>query len=182
LRAGIVVFLGAGCQTIESDLSPQGTSLATGSTMTLLVPVTVPANRARVGLPVKRSGEAASGYEVHCLFEVENVGKVSQEIPVGDYRVKKTETERTYFVDEKRGPYLVASTGLLLASDRATPMYQVTNIFFEPGQAADLYRLGCSRLGGRGTRYVTIEEMEALLSGVVEFEDPGAGAERDVGG
>ena len=151
------------------EKGPVGTNLPAGSSMTLLVPFTVPADRARVGLPVKGGSRPASGYEVRCLFEVENLGKEPQQIPAGGYRIEKTRTERTYFVDEDRAPYLVAANGLLLAGEKPTPMYRVTNVFFEPGQAASLYRLGCSRLGGRDAPYVTIEEIEALLAGVVEF-------------
>lgn len=174
LPAGILVFLGAGCQTTNSDMGPKGTSLETGTSMTLLVPVTVPADRARIGLPVRESGGVEEGYEVRCLFEVKNLSKMPQEIPAGDYRVEKTETERTYFVDENQSPYLLAANGLLLAGEQPTPMYRVTNVFFEPDQAADLYRLGCSRLGGRNSQYVTIAEIETLLSGVVEFKNPGS--------
>lgn len=172
VQAGVLVLLCVACQTVASDLGPEGTSLATGSIMTLLIPVSVPAERARVGLSVSGGDGAEGGHEVRCLIEVENLGKASQEIPAGRYRVKKTETERTYFVDAKQSPILVASNALLLAGERATPMYRVTNVFFEPGQAADLYRLACSRLGGRDSRYVTIAEIEALLSGIVEFQDP----------
>ena len=145
--------------------------MAAGSSMRLLVPVTVPANRARVGLPVAPGDGAERGYELRCLLEVTNLGKASQEIPAGPYRIEKTQTERTYFVDENQAPIVVASNGLLLAGERATPMYRVTSVFFEPGQAADLYRLACSRLGVRDSRYVTIAEIEALLSGLVEFEN-----------
>jgi len=172
LQAGVLVLLSFGCQTLDSDLEPQGTSLAAGSSMRLLFPVTVPANRARVGLPIAPGDGAERGYELRCLLEVTNLGKASQEIPAGPYRIEKTQTERTYFVDEKQVPIVVASNGLLLAGgERATPMYRVTSVFFEPGQAADLYRLACSRLGVRDSRFVTIAEIEALLSGLVEFEN-----------
>ena len=170
MLTGLFVFVVGGCRTMEEG--PEGTSLPPGSSMTLLVPFTVPADRARVGLPTKDGGQPASGYEVRCLLEVENLGRVPQEIPAGEYRIEKTRTERTYFVDEDQTPYLVAANGLLLAGEKPTPMYRVTNVFFEPGQPASLYRLGCSRLGGRDSPYVTIDEIEALLAGVVEFSSP----------
>jgi len=168
-----MALLVAGCQSTDHRGGPKGTSLPPGSTVTLLQEVTVPAGRARIGLRVAGGGNE-SGYEPRCLVEVRNVGKDSQAIPAGDYRVKRTRVERTYFADERQSPYLLASTDLLLAGEQPTPMYRVTNIFFEPGQAADLHRLSCSRLGGRESRWVTIAEMRGLLAGVVEFSAVGS--------
>ncbi len=147
--------------------------MAPGATISLLVPVVIPPGRAHVGLPVK-SDDAPSGYKTRCLLEVENVGEGPQEVPPGEYRVEKTTTEQTYFVDKRQEPVMLASNRLLLASEGASPRYRLTNVFLEPNQAAGIYRLGCSRLGGRNTVYVTIADMEVLLAGVVEFNDPGA--------
>ncbi len=167
-----VLWSTAGCPSAGKGGGPKGTTLPQGTVVRLLVPISIPNGRARAGLPVKGGGGPSSDYEIHCLLEVRRVTEGSQEVPPGEYRVEKTETERSYFVDEGSGPYLVASKGLLVASERATPMYRITNVFFEPGQAAGIYRLTCSRLGGQYEPYVTIAEFNSLLAGVVEIDEP----------
>jgi hypothetical protein len=156
----------SGCQS--SGGAAKAYWLAPGSTMSLLVPVTIPANRTKVDLRLAAAARSSRTRELRCMLEVRNLKGSPQHVPVGAYVIEKTEIDRNIFVDERGHPHMLASNGLLLASQGPSNVLTVTSYYFQQGQPADLYRFACSRPGRRGD-FLSVEQIESLLQDVISF-------------
>lgn len=162
----VLVCVITACQSLGSATGAR--VLTPGSTMNLMVRMTIPANRSKVDLRLATGVRGSKTGGVRCVLEVRNVENSPQEVPVGTYVIERTEVDRSQFVDERGRPHMLASNGLMLAGDGPSNVLSITSYFFEDGQAAGLYRLACSRPGRRGN-FLSSEQIEGLLPGVVTF-------------